>query len=116
MKIHKVLAVFMISTLFLITSCNIDGEESIDWRPGDSLIIQGSPEVEVGAVDEPYYVEGFTVKKDYTWTVNGSAIEPVREGEFIMVDFPATGDYTITVSNGTYEGTLSVTAVPPSTE
>lgn len=116
MKIHKVLAVFVISALFLITSCNIDGEENIDWRPGDSLIIQGSPEVEVGVVDEPYYVEGFTINKDYTWAVNGSAMEPVGEGEFVMVDFPAAGDYTITVNNGTHEGTLTVTAVVPSGE
>lgn len=116
MKIHKVLAVFVISALFLITSCNIDGEEDIDWRPGDSLIIQGSSEVEAGTVGEPYFVEGFTVKEEYNWEVNGSAVTPVRGGEFIMVDFPTEGDYTITVSNGTYEGTLTVTAVPPSTE
>lgn len=116
MKIHKVLAVFVISALFLITSCNIDGEENIDWRPGDSLIIQGSSEVEVGTEAEPYYVEGFTIKKDYTWTVNGNAVQPVREGEFIEVSFPAAGDYTITVNNGTHEGTMTVTAVAPSGE
>lgn len=112
MKTHKVLAVFVISALFLITSCNIDGEENIDWRPGDSLIIQGSSEVEVGAVDVPYYVEGFTIKKDYTWTVNDNAVEAAQEGQFIYVDFPAAGTYTIKVSNGTYEGNLTVNAVP----
>ena len=114
MKIHKVLAVWLISALLAITSCDIDGEENIDWRPGDSLIIQGSPEVDAGTEDEPYYVEGFTINKNYTWTVNGGAAEVAREGEFIYVDFPAEGEYTITVSSGDYEGTLTVTAVASS--
>lgn len=115
MKIHKVIAVLAISALFLITSCNIDGEEDIDWRPGDSLIIQGSPEVTVGAVDEPYYVEGFTVKKEYTWKLNDTQITSAQ-GEFVYVDFPTAGTYTITVNNGTYEGTLTVTAAVPEPE
>lgn len=114
MKTHKVLTVLLISTLLAVTSCEIDGEENIEWRPGDSLIIQGSPEVEAGIEDEPYYVEGFTIDKSYTWTVNGNAAEVGREGEFVYVDFPAEGEYTITVSNGDYEGTLTVTAVASS--
>ena len=114
MKMHKVLIVLLTSTLFVMTSCEIDGEENIDWRPGDSLIILGSSEVEAGTVDEPYYVEGFTINKSYSWTVNGNAAEVDKGGEFIHVDFPAEGDYTITVNNGDYEGTLTVTAVASS--
>jgi hypothetical protein len=112
MKIYKFLAIWLISILFVMTSCELDGEEEVDWRPGDSLIIQGSDEVEVGAVDVAYYVEGFTIKNNYSWTVNGNAAEGGREGEFAYVDFPAAGDYTIKVNNGDYEGTLVVTAAP----
>lgn len=111
MKIHKVLAAILVSTLFIITSCELDGEENIDWRPGDSLMIMGSSEVEVGTEAEPYYVEGFTIEKNYTWTVNGSAATPARQGEFVYLDFPAAGDYTIMVSSGEYEGILTVSAV-----
>ena len=112
MKIYKFLAIWLTSILFVMTSCELDGEESIDWRPGDSLIIQGSSEVAVGAEDEAYFVEGFTIKKNYSWTVNGNAAEPGRQGEFVYVDFPAAGTYTIKVNSGDYEGTFVVTAVP----
>ncbi len=111
MNMHKILGIFVVVALFFMTSCNLDGEENIDWRPGDSLIIQGSPEVVAGTLGEPYFVEGFTIKKEYAWTLNGSTLQADREGEFIYVDFPTAGDYTITVNNGTHEGTLTVTAV-----
>ncbi|WPP49259.1 hypothetical protein [Catalinimonas niigatensis] len=97
-----------LSAALLLSACDAE-EENIDWRAGDSLIIQGSAAVAAGTEGEPYYVEGFTVAKEYTWTVNGSSITPARGGEFIMVDFPAAGTYNITVSDGTYEGEHTVT-------
>lgn len=109
MKIYKLLGVFILSASFLFVSCDAE-EENIDWRAGDSLIIQGSAAVVAGTEGEPYYVEGFTVEEEYNWTLNGSAIEPDSEGQFIYVNFPTAGTYTITVSNGIYDGELTVNA------
>ncbi|MEK6477361.1 hypothetical protein WJR50_07500 [Catalinimonas sp. 4WD22] len=109
MKMYKILSALLLSTLFVFSSCD-EAEENIDWRAGDSLIIQGSGEVAVGASEEPYYVEGFTIDKSYNWTLNGDPIEAADEGQYIYADFPTAGTYTIMVSDGTYEGEMTVMA------
>lgn len=107
MKVYKIMMSCFLSAVLLLSACDAE-EENIDWRAGDSLIIQGSAAVAAGTEGEPYYVEGFTVDKEYTWTVNGRTIAPTRDGEFIMVDFPVAGTYNITVSDGTFEGERTV--------
>lgn len=109
MKIYRIVMACCLVALSVLSACDAE-EENIDWRAGDSLIIQGNTAVEAGATGELYYVEGFTIDKEYNWTVNGSAVTPSREGEFITVDFPTAGTYNITVTEGTYEGELTVTA------
>jgi hypothetical protein len=94
-----------------LTACDLNGEETMSWRPGSGLHIIGETEVEVGTAGEAYYVDGFTIKENYTWQLNGTPLTPTRGGEFVTIDFPVAGSYTITVTNGTYEGRLVVTAV-----
>ncbi|MDF9799439.1 hypothetical protein OKW21_004702 [Catalinimonas alkaloidigena] len=107
MKMYKICLVILLGSLFVFTSCE-EPEENIDWRAGDTLIIQGSDEVVIGASEEPYYVEGFTIDKSYNWTLNGDPIESADEGQYVYVDFPTAGTYTIMVTDGTYEGEMTV--------
>lgn len=109
MKIYKITLVCLVSALCLFSACDAE-EENIDWRAGDTLIVQGSAAVAVGTEAQPYYVEGFTVDKEYSWAVNGNSVTPSRGGEFITVDFPTAGTYNITVTDGVYEGLRIVTA------
>jgi hypothetical protein len=97
----------------LLSACDPDGEENMSWRPGSTLKIIGPDAVELKpgtAGTANYRVEGFTIKENYTWTVNGTTVTPTRNGEFISVSFPTPGDYTIEVNNGTYRGSMMVTA------
>jgi len=116
MKVYNILTALILCLSFVFTACDEDGEESISWKPGDSLIINGAAEVEAGTTGEPYYVEGFTINKEYTWSVDGSDMNASREGEFIYVDFPTVGTHLIKVSNGEYEGELTVSVVEPEEE
>lgn len=100
------------STLFLLASCDLQGEENFSWKPGETLIIGGSGAVKMSAAKNvAYYVEGHDLAKTYTWTVNGNAVTPVRDGEVLIYTFPAPGTYTIKVSNGTHEGTRTVKVI-----
>ena len=86
-------------------------EESYDWRPGGTLHIVGSSRVPAG-VNESFRVDGFTVDKSYNWTLDGSALEAVREGESVEVMFPEPGEYELTVSDGNLNDTLTITVEP----
>ncbi len=113
--INIILKALVVCSLFFLASCDIDGEENYGWKPGNSLAIVGRAAVNLSAttgtrgIEEPYYVEGHDRAKTYTWTVNGNAVTPARDGEFIFYTFPGPGTYTLKVSNGTTEGTRTVT-------
>jgi membrane carboxypeptidase/penicillin-binding protein PbpC len=84
------------------------------WRAGSGLHIIGSDEAEVVDSDDDdesqsYYVDGFTVKESYEWKLNNAVIQSERNGEFVTLEFPAAGTYTLTVSNGRYSGTKTIT-------
>lgn len=100
-----------VCALVVFTSCDIDGKENTEWEPANRLGITGSASVTITPTSTatPYYVQGFSTQKTYTWTVNGNSVTPTRGGEFVNVTFPAAGDYVIKVTDGTYEGTLNVT-------
>ena len=104
----KVILLALLAT-FWLSACDTDGEESMSWRPGTNLHIIGATEQEVGATGS-YYVDGFTVKENYTWQLNGTPLTPTRNGEFVSVQFANPGTYTITVTNGLNEGSLVITA------
>ena len=88
-------------------------EEPYDWEPAGTLHIIGDDIVPIGA-SQGYRVDGFTIDNSYTWTLNGNAVEPTREGERVSISLPAPGDYELVVSNGTLEGKLTVAALPVS--
>jgi hypothetical protein len=98
----------------VLCACDPDGEENMSWRPGSTLKIIGPDAIEItpgkAAPTASYRVDGFTIRENYTWTVNGAAVTPTRNGEFISITFTTPGPYTIEVSNGTYQGSLLVTA------
>jgi len=97
-----------------LSACD-DSSQNIGWEPGDSLAIIGpAEEVAVPGTYE-YYVQAFTIDKDYTWSVNGP-VEPDyevrREGEFVDVTYEEAGTYTINIDDGVeYDGSLDVNAV-----
>ena len=99
-----------------LSACD-DSSQNIGWEPGDSLAIIGpAEEVAVPGTYE-YYVQAFTIDKDYTWSVNGP-VEPSyevrREGEFVDVTYEEPGTYTIDItdqSDDGYQGSLEVNAV-----
>ncbi|NGP89563.1 hypothetical protein [Fodinibius halophilus] len=130
-------------TLFIIClvivgffqACDVAGEESYDWEPGESLNIMGPVEVaipqdtttadtnDVVPVTKSYYSRAFTIKKDYSWTVEGSASKDsvYRDGEYIDVTFGnATGSdtttTTISVDDGEYQGSITIKAFRQSNE
>lgn len=96
-----------------LSACDF-GEQNYDFEPGNSLDIEGNAEVEVPDTTA-YFVRAFTINKDYSWSVSGSAdiVEVRRSGEFIDVSFTEPGTYTIEVDDGEYTGTLEVTASEP---
>lgn len=107
-RYHCILIILM--TAFIAFACDTDGEETMSWKPGTGLHIVGPDEVEVG--DEvSYYVDGFTVKETYTWTLDGTPVTPTRNGEFVVLEFDAADDHVLTVSNGTYNGSLNISVV-----
>ena len=97
-----------------LTACD-DSSQNIGWEPGDSLAIIGpAEEVAVPGTYE-YYVQAFTIEKDYEWDVTGP-VEPEydvrRDGEFVDVTYEEPGTYTINIDdNVEYEGALDVEAV-----
>lgn len=98
----------------LLTACRNDDMESMSWRPGSGLHILGADEAEVMDADandesESYYVDGFTVKENYEWRLNSTVIQPERGGEFVTLSFTVPGTYTLTVTNGRYTGTKTIT-------
>lgn len=91
----------------LTFSCDTDGEETMSWRAGNSLHIVGPDELEIDEEGE-YYVDGFTIDETYTWTLDGTPVTPIRDGEFVMLEFGAAADHVLTVSNGTHSGKLDI--------
>lgn len=101
---------FQILVLFsAVVACNDDNDETMSWRPGTGLHIIGPSEANVGEEAE-YYVDGFTVNETYTWTLDGAPVTPERQGEFVYLTFDTPGTHTLSVTNGTYSGDISITA------
>ncbi|MGM0705034.1 MAG: fasciclin domain-containing protein [Bacteroidota bacterium] len=97
-----------------LSACD-DSSQNIGWEPGEDLAIIGpAEEVAVPGTYE-YYVQAFTIEKNYTWDVEGP-VEPDydvrREGEFVDVTYEEAGTYTININDGEeYDGSLEVSAV-----
>ena len=103
MKTLKI-AFALIGFLTCMGACVDEGEEIANWKAGDSLLISG-PGAAANQDTVSYYVQGFTVDKTYTWTLNNDAVTPIRQGEYVEVIFDQPGEYTLKVSDGSYEGT-----------
>ncbi len=102
---------FMVASFM---SCDVTGEQNFDFEPADSLLIVGPTTVSLpsGAPTQvTYNSKAFTVNKEYEWAVEGNArIDSVyREGGFVDVTFSQTGTNTITVNDGEYAGSITVT-------
>lgn len=114
MKIHKNIlpALLILGAGIFLTACNDDDVESMKWRAGTNLHILGEGSVNAGSLGNAYYVDGFTVKENYTWTLNDAPLTPERGGEFVYLDFLNSGDYNVEVSNGRYQGATAIEVVP----
>lgn len=99
-----------------LSACDF-GEQNFDFQAGNSLSISGATAVTVPDTTE-YNATRFTINKEYSWSVSGSAeiIEVRRDGEFIDVGFTEPGTYTIELNDGEYTGTIEVTAESPDEE
>lgn len=113
-----VLAVLTVAVPTL-SGCDLS-EQPFDYEPGNSLDIEGAVEVTVPDTTE-YFVRAFTIKKDYSWTIEGGEgaeiIRVRREGEYIDVAYTEPGTYTISIASSgqgdNYTGELEVTASEP---
>ncbi len=105
------LKIFLIVGFGTIISACTDPEESFNWNPGENLRISGSSEIST-LTTASYYVQGFTIAEDYNWSLTGPSGEVTvrRDGEFADVFVEAPGTYTLTVSNGTYNGSMTIEA------
>ena len=106
--VNKYIALAAIIMVIILSACT-DPEETMSWKPGTGLHIVGPGEVAIGDETE-YYVDGFTIDEDYTWTLDGNQITPVRDGLAVMVEFDAASSHTLTVSNGKLEGSMDIVA------
>ncbi len=104
-----------------LSACDFS-KQRVEWRPGESLMIEGPTELLFPesrtdfAVSGTYFVRGFTIDRNYMWTVNGEPVDEesiLREGEYIGPTFEAPGTYEIMVSDGQFSGTLTVTVTAP---
>lgn len=102
--------ILLVLISFVISSCETDGEETMSWKPGTGLHIVGPDELEIDEEGE-YYVDGFTIDETYTWTLDGTPVTPVRDGEFVILQFDAADDHVLTVTNGTYSGKLDISVL-----
>lgn len=89
-------------TLVIFSSCENE-EENISFTPGTNLIITGSEEI-ISTETETYFVEGFTINEQYTWSIAGPGNATVtvvsgRDGEFVDVVVADAGTYTLSVEN-----------------
>lgn len=114
-KIKKILSLSLLLLSLGLISCDSE-EENISFQPGENLRIFGEDSFEVNG-EESYFVEGFTITEEYTWSINGSASLTVvegRDGEFVDVTAAEIGTYTITVSNNVgLEGSKTIEVVEP---
>lgn len=114
MRSTRFIPVFALAALITIGLAACDfSEQNYDFEPGSSLAIAGPAEVTVPDTAE-YFVRAFTIRKDYSWSLDGDGAEILevrRDGEFIDVAFTEVGTYTIEVDDGEYTGTLEVSAV-----
>lgn len=126
--------VLLVAAAFAVTGCD-QSSQNVEPIPGDTYIItqesSSSGEAVSGSlVSEPsvtapdtvvYYVRGFTIDKDYTWTVNGTEVSSAveanqtyvwerREGEFITVVYSEDDPLTSIAPTGETEVTISVNA------
>ncbi len=113
MQRHPLTLLLALLVVVSLSACDF-GEQNFDFEAGNSLDIEGATEVTIPDTTD-YFVRAFTIEKDYSWTVSGSAqmVDVRRAGEFIDVGFTEPGTYTIEVDDGEYTGTLEVTAVEP---
>lgn len=119
-----------------LIACDVTGEQNYDFEPGNSLNIVGADSINIPRMmvdvdttiagndttfdttrtevpaTESYYVQAFTIEKDYSWNVEGGASSSVyRSGEFIDLTFEEGGIYTLSVDDGEYQGTLEIEVV-----
>lgn len=102
------LSIFILSliTAVLFTAC---GDDDSTFNGPFRLNIAGPSEVRPESTEE-YTIGDFTNPGSYTWTVSGPAtIEGSASGNTISVKFGDVGDVVITVTNGTDNGTFTVT-------
>jgi hypothetical protein len=108
MKIHLIKYFFAsLFCMIVFVACDDDPDETMSWKPGTGLHIVGSGDMAVGEESE-FYVDGFTVKENYTWTLDDAQITPIRQGEFVVLNFDEPGTHTLTVTNGKYSGSLDI--------
>jgi len=115
----RIFSLLLLASAVVLAGCD-QSSQNVDFSSGDSYIINstgsslaGSSPTSVVVPDTvDYFVQAFTIDKDYTWTVNGA--EPPaasqadetyvwerRGGEFISVVFAPEDPITATTSETT---------------
>lgn len=119
----------------VLTGCD-QSEQNVDFEPGDSLFIvkqdetgsesdnEDTPAVEEAIPDTILYTfRGFTVEKDYSWSIEGAGGGPTSAGVInqdqetagqfyeVVIGAGDAGEYTIGVDGPEYSGTYGVNAV-----
>jgi hypothetical protein len=111
--------------LFVIglIGCN-NPEQNFSFRSGDSLLIEGPQSLTIpdsaNSVQGIYHSDYATIKKDYNWSVTDDAtIDSTFDynGLQVAISFPEKPDttvYTVSVDDGTHQGSIDVSVAPPS--
>ena len=104
-----------IALAFSLAACD-NFEDNLEFEAGDSRTVVGPSALTIASgassVTGSYYVQAFTTTQNYTWSVSGPGSPSTstrRDGEYLDVTFPSAGTYTITVNDGTYDGSRTVT-------
>lgn len=109
----NILQLLLLLPAILFFSCDPEGEENIDWRAGDNLMIAGPASISTLSTSS-YFVRGFTTDKTYAWTLEGPSgageVVVSRGGEYADIFVEAPGEYALTVTNGTHSETLTIEA------
>ncbi len=111
MKLIKMSFILLFILAFSF-ACVDEGEEIVEWKAGNELLIKGSKSLVADGTTEvtsAYTVDGYTINKSYNWTVTGPGATPASgSGEEIEVTFSESGAYTIQVDNGDEIGNIEV--------
>ena len=118
---RKFFFLLVVLTTVGLAGCDFSSQNA-DWKPYGTYSIEGPITAGGAAIDTPisvppamdayFYVEAFTTKKQYQWTVKPEQpSEVTRSGQMFKITFQDPGTYTITVEASGHKGETTVSVV-----